>query len=119
MSTPFSPGQFWVCSEMVGEDDGSVVIARVRLPRYPNTLLTTTDADEHYSALCEVSTILLFCSSSSKVSLGGGCATGFMLMRGLNQLLHLMPVVQREGRFLGQRFSEVLESGFEGLCLFL
>lgn len=36
MSDPFSAGQYWVCFEMVA-DDGSLVIARVRLPRHPDT----------------------------------------------------------------------------------
>ena len=34
MSEPFSAGQYWICFEMIAED-GSLVIARVRLPRHP------------------------------------------------------------------------------------
>jgi hypothetical protein len=33
------------------------VIARARLPRYPNTLPTVSEEDELYTAWCEVSTI--------------------------------------------------------------
>ncbi|KND90051.1 hypothetical protein TOPH_05339 [Tolypocladium ophioglossoides CBS 100239] len=36
MSKPFSAGQYWICFEMVAEDT-SLVIARVRLPRHPET----------------------------------------------------------------------------------
>ncbi|KAJ5711088.1 hypothetical protein N7488_005244 [Penicillium malachiteum] len=39
MSDNFSAGQFWIFFEMVAEDD-SLVIARVRLPRHPDTLPT-------------------------------------------------------------------------------
>ncbi|KAK4166630.1 hypothetical protein QBC43DRAFT_342722 [Cladorrhinum sp. PSN259] len=34
MSQPFSVGQYWICFEMIAED-GSSIIARVRLPRHP------------------------------------------------------------------------------------
>ena len=56
MSENFSAGQFWVCFEMVAED-GSLVIARVRLPRHPNTLPTVSEEDEFYAISCEVSTM--------------------------------------------------------------
>ena len=56
MSENFSAGQFWICFEMVAED-GSLVIARVRLPRHPNTLPTVTKEDELYTVSCEISTM--------------------------------------------------------------
>jgi hypothetical protein len=49
MSKSFSAGQFWIYFEMVAED-GSLVIARARLPRYPNTLPTVSEEDELYTA---------------------------------------------------------------------
>ncbi|KAF4510955.1 hypothetical protein G6O67_002799 [Ophiocordyceps sinensis] len=56
MSDPFSAGQFWICFEMVAEDD-SLVIARVRLPRHPDSLSTISEEDEFYAISCEVSTM--------------------------------------------------------------
>lgn len=56
MSDPFSAGQHWICFEMIAEDD-SLIIARVRLPRHPDTPPTVSDEDELYSIACEVSTI--------------------------------------------------------------
>ncbi|KAM6506820.1 hypothetical protein FALCPG4_018643 [Fusarium falciforme] len=56
MSEPFSAGQYWICFEMVAEDD-SLIIARVRLPRHPDTLPTVNETDEQYSIACEVSTM--------------------------------------------------------------
>ncbi|KAF4970792.1 hypothetical protein FZEAL_9972, partial [Fusarium zealandicum] len=56
MSEPFSAGQYWICFEMIAED-GSLIIARVRLPRHPDTLPTVSEADELYSIACEVSTM--------------------------------------------------------------
>lgn len=56
MSEPFSAGQYWICFEMVAED-GSLIIARVRLPRHPDTLPTVNEKDEQYSIACEISTM--------------------------------------------------------------
>ncbi|KAK4038016.1 hypothetical protein C8A01DRAFT_48310 [Parachaetomium inaequale] len=56
MSEPFSAGQYWICFELVAED-GSLVIARVRLPRHPDLPSTVTEKDELYSISCEVSTM--------------------------------------------------------------
>jgi len=56
MSQPFSAGQYWICFEMIAED-GSLVIARVRLPRHPDTLPTMSEEDEQYSIACEVATM--------------------------------------------------------------
>jgi len=56
MSKPFLAGQYWVCFEMVA-DDGSLVIARVRLPRHPGTPATISKEDELYSITCEVATM--------------------------------------------------------------
>jgi hypothetical protein len=47
MSEPFSAGQYWICFELVAED-GSLVIARVRLPRHPDVLSAVTEEDELY-----------------------------------------------------------------------
>lgn len=56
MSEPFSAGQYWVCFEMVAEDD-SLVIARVRLPPHPDILPTVNEDDEEYSIACEISSM--------------------------------------------------------------
>ncbi len=53
MSQPFSAGQYWICFEMVVKD-GSLVIARVRLPRHPDTPVTVSKEDEAYAIACEV-----------------------------------------------------------------
>jgi hypothetical protein len=55
-SENFSAGQFWICFEMVAEDE-SLVIARVRLPRHPDTLPTVSEEDELYAIACEVATM--------------------------------------------------------------
>jgi hypothetical protein len=56
ISDPFSEGQYWVCLELVAED-GSLVIARVRLPRHPDLPSTVSEEDELYSIACEVATM--------------------------------------------------------------
>lgn len=56
MSDPFSAGQYWICFEMIA-DDGSLVIARVRLPRHPDIPTTVSEEDELYSIACEVATM--------------------------------------------------------------
>lgn len=56
MSEPFSAGQYWICLEMVAED-GSLVIARVRLPRHPDTPPTVSEEDEQYSIAYEIATM--------------------------------------------------------------
>jgi len=56
MSQPFSAGQYWICFEMVAED-GSLVIARVRLPRHPDVPVTVSEEDEAYAIACEVATM--------------------------------------------------------------
>ncbi|KAK0609564.1 hypothetical protein B0T17DRAFT_621611 [Bombardia bombarda] len=56
MSQPFSAGQYWMCLEIIAED-GSLVIARVRLPRHPDTAPTISQADEEYAIACEVATM--------------------------------------------------------------
>ncbi|KAH7009377.1 uncharacterized protein B0I36DRAFT_401714 [Microdochium trichocladiopsis] len=55
-SKPFSAGQYWICFEMIAED-GSLVIARVRLPRHPDAPPTISEEDEQYSIACEVATM--------------------------------------------------------------
>lgn len=56
MSEPFSAGQYWICFEMVAEDE-SLVIARVRLPRNPDMPSSYSDEDEQYLIGCEVATM--------------------------------------------------------------
>ncbi|KAK0656773.1 hypothetical protein B0T16DRAFT_425256 [Cercophora newfieldiana] len=48
MSQPFLAGQYWICFEMIAED-GSLLIARVRLPPHPDTPPTISEEDEQYS----------------------------------------------------------------------
>ncbi|XWW94347.1 hypothetical protein V2A60_002290 [Cordyceps javanica] len=55
MSEPFSAGQYWICFELVAED-GSLVIARVRLPRHPEAPPTVTEQDMAYATDCEIAT---------------------------------------------------------------
>ncbi|KAJ4306164.1 hypothetical protein N0V88_000960 [Collariella sp. IMI 366227] len=56
MSEPFSAGQYWMCFELVA-DNGTLIIARVRLPRHPDMPSTVTEEDELYSIECEVATM--------------------------------------------------------------
>ncbi|KJR90002.1 uncharacterized protein SPSK_06279 [Sporothrix schenckii 1099-18] len=56
LSKPFSAGQYWICFELVAEDK-RLVIARVRLPRHPDTPLALSDEDEQYAIGCEVATM--------------------------------------------------------------
>lgn len=53
MRETFSAGQYWVCFEMVAKD-GSVIIARVRLPRHPDTPPQVTNEDESHAIACEI-----------------------------------------------------------------
>ncbi|CEJ92429.1 hypothetical protein VHEMI08083 [[Torrubiella] hemipterigena] len=53
MSEPFSAGQYWMCLEMVAED-GSLVIARVRLPRHPNATIILSEDDQLLAIESEV-----------------------------------------------------------------
>ncbi|KAI1188976.1 hypothetical protein F5B17DRAFT_393082 [Nemania serpens] len=68
MSQPFSAGQYWICFEIVAEDR-SLVIARVRLPRHPDTPVTVTEEDEAYAIACEVATMELVRQRLTAVSL--------------------------------------------------
>ncbi|OBT75717.1 hypothetical protein VF21_05919 [Pseudogymnoascus sp. 05NY08] len=56
MSEAFSAGQFWCCFEFVA-DDGRLIIARVRLPRHPDSAEGVNDDSELYSIQCEVATM--------------------------------------------------------------
>ncbi|KIH87103.1 hypothetical protein SPBR_04974 [Sporothrix brasiliensis 5110] len=56
LSKPFSAGQYWICFELVAKDK-RLVIARVRLPRHPDTPLALSDEDEQYAIGCEVATM--------------------------------------------------------------
>ncbi|KAJ0167558.1 hypothetical protein CTA2_1848 [Colletotrichum tanaceti] len=56
MSQPFSAGQYWICFELVSED-GSLVIARVRLPRHPDAPVARSEEDEAYAIACEITTM--------------------------------------------------------------
>ncbi|KAI0509158.1 hypothetical protein F5B22DRAFT_617901 [Xylaria bambusicola] len=68
MSQPFSAGQYWICFEMIAADR-SLVIARVRLPRHPNTPMTVIEEDEAYAISCEVATMQFVRQRLSAVSL--------------------------------------------------
>ncbi|KAF2498506.1 hypothetical protein BU16DRAFT_570967 [Lophium mytilinum] len=56
MSEPFSAGQFWCCFEFILSDE-SLVIARVRLPRHPESNERVSDESELYAIECEVATM--------------------------------------------------------------
>ena len=56
ISEQFSAGQFWICFEMIAEDD-TLIIARVRLPRHPDLHPTVNEEDQQYSIACEVATM--------------------------------------------------------------
>ncbi|KAL9087049.1 MAG: hypothetical protein Q9165_006877 [Trypethelium subeluteriae] len=56
VSEPFSAGQYWACFELVA-GDGSLIIARARLPRHPDTPSTVAVEDESYAMQCEVATM--------------------------------------------------------------
>jgi hypothetical protein len=66
MSEPFSAGQFWCCFEFVMEDQ-SLVIARVRLPRHPDSNDTVTEQSESYAIQCEVATMSYLQNTSISV----------------------------------------------------
>ena len=68
MSQPFSAGQYWICFEMVVED-GSLIIARVRLPRHPDIPVTVSEEDEAYAIACEVAAMELVRQKLHAVSL--------------------------------------------------
>jgi hypothetical protein len=55
ISEAFSAGQYWCCFELVVAD-GRLIIARVRLPRHPDTD-SEHDDSEQYSIQCEVATM--------------------------------------------------------------
>lgn len=54
MSEPFSAGQYWCCFELVAPDD-RILIARVRLPKRPES--SATDAAEEYLIQCGIATM--------------------------------------------------------------
>jgi len=56
MSDAFSAGQFWCCFEFM-LDGGNLIIARVRLPRHPDTKKSVNEASELYAIECEVATM--------------------------------------------------------------
>lgn len=56
MSEAFSAGQNWICFEIVAAD-GSLVIARVRLPRHAALPSAVSDEDLQYSTQCELATM--------------------------------------------------------------
>jgi hypothetical protein len=56
MSEPFSAGQYWCCFELVGAS-GKLAIARVRLPRHPDSNAAANEESELYSIECEVATM--------------------------------------------------------------
>jgi hypothetical protein len=56
MSQPFSAGQYWICFELIAEDE-SLIIARLRLPRHPDAPPMVDEDDEAYAIKCEVATM--------------------------------------------------------------
>lgn len=67
ISEPFSAGQYWACFELVGAD-GTLVIARVRLPRHPaNSSDSVNEQSELYSITCEVATMTFLRENVSTV----------------------------------------------------
>lgn len=56
ISEPFSAGQFWCCFELV-DADGTLLIARVRLPRHPDSNDRVDEKSELYAIECEVATM--------------------------------------------------------------
>lgn len=68
LSKPFSAGQYWACFEMVAEDE-SLIIARVRLPKHPDTPAKLSEEDEAYSVGCEVATMAYIGQSLTSVKL--------------------------------------------------
>jgi hypothetical protein len=60
MSKPFSAGQHWCCFELVAADDESrFLIARVRLPKHPESSISAPDEADEYLIQCEVATMKL------------------------------------------------------------
>ncbi|KAK1250800.1 hypothetical protein MKX07_005355 [Trichoderma sp. CBMAI-0711] len=58
MSEPFSAGQHWCCFELVAPDDESrFLIARVRLPKHPENIMSVPDEADEYLIQCEVATM--------------------------------------------------------------
>lgn len=56
ISEPFSAGQYWACFELIAAN-GSLIIARVRLPRHPDSTDAVSEQSELYSITCEVATM--------------------------------------------------------------
>lgn len=54
LSEPFSAGQYWCCFELVAAD-GRLAIARVRLPRHPDS--GASEDDEAYLMQCKTATM--------------------------------------------------------------
>lgn len=66
ISEPFSAGQYWACFELIAADD-SLIIARVRLPRHPNSTNAVDEQSESYSITCEVATMNFLCENLTTV----------------------------------------------------
>ncbi|ATY63594.1 hypothetical protein A9K55_008939 [Cordyceps militaris] len=104
MSEPFSAGQYWICFELVAED-GSLVIARVRLPRHPEVSLTATDNDLEYAIECEIATMRYVRSKLPNVTIpriyayepaGSPPQLGNMLLDMEYDMTRLPPSVQQQ-----------------------
>ena len=67
LSEPFSAGQFWCCFELVADDE-TLVIARVRLPRHPDSSDQADEESEWYCIECEVATMKFLQSRVKNVS---------------------------------------------------
>jgi len=59
ISEAFSAGQSWCCFELLAAD-GRLIIARVRLPRHPDSTDGANEHSELYSIECEVATMKFF-----------------------------------------------------------
>ncbi|PVI04277.1 hypothetical protein DM02DRAFT_586500 [Periconia macrospinosa] len=66
MSEPFSAGQYWCCFEFI-LDDQNLIIARVRLPRHPDSNENMTEEAELYAIQCEVETMEFLQHNSTTV----------------------------------------------------
>jgi hypothetical protein len=66
ISEPFSAGQYWVRFELIAAD-GSLIIARVRLPRHPNNTDTVDEQSELYSITCEAVTMMFLHGKATSV----------------------------------------------------
>ncbi|KAF6803656.1 hypothetical protein CSOJ01_10732 [Colletotrichum sojae] len=112
MSLPFSAGQYWVCFELVAED-GSLIIARVAMPRHPDIPVARTQEEQEYAMACEVSTMefvrprlpgfpvpLVYAHEGPRSPLAADAGAAYMLIEGFygNTLQDVVPDVTELSR---------------------